>query len=218
VLVAHPSTIGSILRRVLDLAFPRDCAACREELEESFPFCGACGIPIPPPPYEIDGVPVIAAGTYAPPLALGIARMKFQGRPDLVGPLSTLLDPHLTDLSLGPRDACVPVPLHPLRLAERGYNQAALLARELARKTGAAFSPRTLERAKVTEQQARLTRAERLSNVERSIRVRRAWTRGRVVLVDDVLTTGATALACLDALRRADSEVIAVVALARAAG
>jgi predicted amidophosphoribosyltransferase len=71
---------------------------------------------------------------------------------------------------------------------------------------------------RATDQQARLAREERLANVRGSFRVRGPWRSGRVVLVDDVLTTGATANACLDALKCAGSDVIAVVALARAAG
>jgi len=206
-----------VLRALFDLLCPRECAACGEAPAEDAPFCALCGLPIPPAVGALDGVPVFAAGTYAPPLARAIARMKFEGRPDFVSPLATLLAPEARRLGLGPNDAWVPVPLHRSRLAERGYNQAALLARALSRTTGAAFAPRVLERARATDQQARLTREERLVNVEGSFRARRPWTRGRVVLVDDVLTTGATARACLDALKGV-SEVIAVVALARAAG
>ena len=207
-----------VLRGLFDLLCPRECAACSEAPAEDAPFCVACGLPIPPVAGDLGGVPVVAAGTYAPPLARAIARMKFEGRPDFVAPLATLLAPAARRLGLGPNDAWVPVPLHRSRLAERGYNQAALLARALSRTTGAAFAPRVLERLRATDQQARLTRDERLVNVEGSFHARRPWTRGRVVLVDDVLTTGATARACLDALKGRGSEVIAVVALARAAG
>jgi len=207
-----------VLHALFDLLCPRECTACGEAPAEDAPFCLACGLPIAPAPGELAGVPIVVAGTYAPPLARAIARMKFEGRPDFVAPLATLLAPSARRLGLGPNDAWVPVPLHRSRLAERGYNQAALLARALAHATGAAFAPRVLERLRATDQQARLTREERLVNVEGSFRARRPWTRGRVVLVDDVLTTGATAKGCIDALKSRGSEVIAVVALARAAG
>lgn len=210
--------IAKLFGQAFEVLCPRDCAACGGPRDQNSPFCVACGMPIAPALGEIGGVCVVSAGVYAEPLARAITRMKFEDRADLISPLATLLAPAVRKLDLHANDAWVPVPLHRMRLAERGYNQAALLARALSRITGAAFAPRTLERVRATDQQARLTREERLANVKGSFRVRRPWRSGRVVLVDDVLTTGATANACLDALKCAGSEVIAVVALARAAG
>lgn len=200
------------------LLFPRECAACPSPAVGSSPFCPSCGEPIPYPEGDLAGLPLLSAGRYSPPLSKAVARIKFEERPDLVGSLSRLLLPAVQRLELAPGDAFVPVPLHRARLVERGYNQSALLARALARATGASFVPRLLERTRRTEQQARLGREERRDNVADAFVVRRSWTRGRVILVDDVVTTGATALACISALQRAESVPIAVVALARAAG
>jgi predicted amidophosphoribosyltransferase len=83
--------------------------------------------------------------------------------------------------------------------------------------TAARFEPRLLERTRRTEQQARLGREARHDNVADAFVVRRS-SKGRLVLVDDVVTTGATALACVKALKSAGLTPIAVVALARAAG
>jgi ComF family protein len=209
--LAAARSLGSLL-------FPRECAACPSPAGPASAFCGACGEPIAYPEGDLGGVSLVSAGRYAPPLSTAIARIKFEERPDLVVPLSRLLLPAMRALALAPGDVLVPVPLHRARLVERGYNQSALLAQALSRATGSAFAPRLLERTRRTEQQARLGREERRDNVAEAFVARRSWTRGRVILVDDVVTTGATALACIEALQTAASEPIAVVALARAAG
>ncbi len=114
----------------------------------------------------------------------------------------------------------MPVPLHPLRLAERGYNQAALLARPLARDLGASFEPLALRRTRDTAQQATLARNERLTNVENVFAVRdRSIVEGRrVLLVDDVRTTGATLRECKRVIlasgaREVVSTVLAIAAI-----
>jgi ComF family protein len=208
----------SALRALGALLFPRECAACPSPAAGASPFCLGCGEPIPYAEGELDALPILSAGRYAPPLSLAIARIKFEDRPDLVSSLSRLLLPALRPLGLVASDAFVPVPLHRARLVERGYNQSGLLARALASATGARFVPELLERTRRTEQQARLGRDERRDNVADAFVARRAWAGGRVVLVDDVVTTGATALACVRALKTAGLAPIAVVALARAAG
>ena len=121
-------------------------------------------------------------------------------------------------LGIEPSDVWVPVPLHPLRLAERGYNQAALIARELARTQRAQVDTRRLCRLRHTEQQAKRDRHGRAQNVASAFRVRdAARARKRIVLVDDVVTTGATFAACIEALRAAGDEVVGCVAVASAA-
>lgn len=200
----------------LALLAPRECAACGGPVASGVTFCAECGVPPPLPPTDLGGVPLLCGGTYAPPLSLAIGRLKFERRSDLAQELARALIEPLGALALTPRDAFVPVPLHRLRLVERGFNQAGLVARALARATGARFQPRLLERERETAQQARLGRAEREANVHAAFRVRAARTVGRVVLVDDVVTTGRTVLACVRTLRESGCEIAAVVALARA--
>jgi len=187
------------------------CPACARLFDAPAPGPGA-------PSAQVDGLPLIVAGPYEPPLSTAIGRFKFQGRADLAAQLVSLLSPRVSPLDLAPTDAWVPVPLHRERLVERGYNQAALVARRLARETGASFAPRVLERRRATEQQALLGRGARMANVQGAFVVTRPWTGGRVVLVDDVVTTGATLAACVSALRARGAEVVGAVALARAAG
>jgi ComF family protein len=116
-------------------------------------------------------------------------------------------------------DLLVPVPLHPRRLRERGFNQSALLAAELGRRTARPMLADALVRRRDTAPQAGLTAAARRRNVRDAFAVaRRGSVAGRVVtLVDDVFTTGATALACARVLRGAGAREVRLVTIARVA-
>ena len=167
---------------------------------------------------HIAGVPVFAGVRYAEPVVSAIHRFKYGAAPELCGALSSLSARGIDLLGVEPGDVWVPVPLHPLRLAERGYNQAALLARELSRAARGPMDARCLRRLRHTEQQAKRDRRERSENVTGAIAVRNRIARQprRVVLVDDVVTSGATLAACIGALRAAGDQVIGCVAVASA--
>jgi ComF family protein len=110
----------------------------------------------------------------------------------------------------------VPVPLHPARLRQRGFNPAALLARALARAHGVPVAPRALERVRDTPSQTGLDRRSRARNVVGAFRVRPgARIPARVWLVDDVVTTGATLRAAARPLRRAGARRIVAICAAR---
>ncbi|MCE5307024.1 MAG: ComF family protein [Acidobacteriales bacterium] len=114
-------------------------------------------------------------------------------------------------------DVLVPMPLHWVRRWRRGFNQSYLLARELSRRTGIPVVG-ALRRKRSTASQASLSRAERRRNVRGAFEPRRDADVGglRVLLVDDVLTTGATANACAAVLKRAGASCVTVLTLARA--
>ncbi|MEE8279313.1 MAG: phosphoribosyltransferase family protein, partial [Alphaproteobacteria bacterium] len=116
-------------------------------------------------------------------------------------------------------DLIVPVPLHRLRLLSRRYNQAALLAHGIAKASGLAVVPDLLVRTRRTPSQGRLSPARRRRNVGGAFAVkgsRAGLLKGkRVLLIDDVLTTGATVSACTRALRRAGAKAADVLTLAR---
>lgn len=154
----------------------------------------------------------MVAGSYQGALSWAVRRFKYDKRPDLARPLAALLLPFAHELP-NHTFTWVPVPLHPARLVERGFNQAALLAKHLARETKMGFAPRAVTRTRDTGHQARLERAERQENLRRAFSVPGKGP-ARVVLVDDVVTTGATARACIEALSEAGSSVLAVFALA----
>jgi len=206
-----------LFERLLDCFSPPSCAACGGPRSHGPTFCLTCGEPAPALPADLDGTPLLVIGRYQPPLSRAILRFKFEGHTELARGLAALLVPRLE--VAGVSGACfVPVPLHRARLVERGYNQSALLAQSLARALGARVEPRVLERWRRTDQQARLGRDAREANVHEAFRLRGSRAPAETVLVDDVVTTGATALSCLKALKKAGSRVLAVVALARAEG
>jgi ComF family protein len=115
-----------------------------------------------------------------------------------------------------PAEVLVPVPLHPTRMAERGYNQAALLAQELAKSVDLPVCSDSLGRIRATSPQVSLNAADRVSNVQGAFRCMDDSTAGlRVVLVDDLCTTGATLSACSTALRAAGASSVWAYTLAR---
>ena len=210
------------MRAVLSLAFellastlaPPRCAACDLPVRMLAAFCPACASTREPAESTSE---LVAGCVYGGAVARAIVRCKYERRPDLARPLGDLLW-----LALAPRAAelagclVVPVPLHPARLAERGFNQSALIARRLSRRLGASIAPMALARTLDTPQQARLDRDARLANVTGAFRVREGRrVAGRVVLlVDDVRTTGATLEACRAVLATAGARRVvgAVVA------
>ncbi len=157
---------------------------------------------------------VYSFGAYESVLRKLIHVFKFEGVRTLQRPLGALLAQAL------PRetsfDAVVPMPLHWRRRWQRGFNQSELLAREIARRWSVPVRA-LVRRGRATAPQAGLTSAQRRTNVEGAFEVKdAARLKGmRLLLVDDVLTTGATASACARALKRAGAAHVTFLALAR---
>jgi ComF family protein len=149
-------------------------------------------------------------------LSTAIRRLKYEDRPYLARPLGELLRGACRAAQIA-AEVVLPVPLHPRRLVERGYNQAALLAAHVARELGAPLVTRALARKVDTAAQAKLSGAERQVNLEAAIVVTSsALVADRVVaVVDDVATTGATLGACRAALLAAGARHVVGVVLAR---
>ena len=148
-------------------------------------------------------------------LAEAIHLFKYRGKTLLAGPLGTLL---LDAMGRLPKvDGLVPVPLHPSRLREREFNQALLLCDYLKDRSGLPVIPDGLERVRETPPQIGLAHAARRGNVRRAFvpkRPERIEGR-RIVLIDDVLTTGATVNDCARALKKAGAEIVCVLTVAR---
>jgi ComF family protein len=198
---------------------PARCAACDVPVAPRAVFCPACASTTQRPLDPASDPHALAAFVYGGALARAITRFKYEGRPDLARPLGDLLwsaiAPHASEL----RDAVVvPVPLHATRLAERGYNQAALLANRVAWRLEAPVRAVALARTRDTPRQATRGRSDRLSNVVHAFRVRqtRAVTGRAVLLVDDVRTTGSTLRACTTALTQAGAASVRTAVLAQA--
>jgi len=231
------SALSSLGGALLDLCYPPSCAACGEGLISSAqePFCPTCADavdPVPggcrrcgrPGPDPTCGACLAAppsftscraAGLFGGPLADAVHALKYRDRPALARPLGGWL---ARTVALPAGAAIVAVPLGRRRRLSRGYDQAALLARALSRASGLPLLSLGLERVRETRPQVGGSRAERLANVRGAFRAGPA-VRGRdLVLVDDVVTTGATAEAAARALLDAGARSVSVVALARAVG
>jgi ComF family protein len=228
---------------VLALVFPTSCAACRESMDHprSGPLCDGCWGSLPRHGSGVCGcgVPLLqlhagacgrcrrglspfvrgaSLGPYAGSLRVVIHELKYRGRRRAATQLADRLDrdPRVRQVMSG-ADVLVPVPLHPRRRRERGFNQAELLAAELGRRAALPMSAGTLVRRTDTASQAGLSAARRRANVAGAFAVRhRSRVSGRViVLIDDVYTTGATARACARALRAAGAAEVRLVTVAR---
>jgi ComF family protein len=211
VLVAR--ALGSLFATALS---PATCAACDAPLAARSVFCPTCASTVLRS-WRGEAGSAVAYAVFGGAVAAALKRFKYEERPDLGGPLGELMRQAVRDAGIA-GDVVVPVPLHPRRLVERGYNQAALLARAVARELGVPLGARVLERRRSTGQQARLGREERLVNVAGAFAVRdaRAVRGKRVVLVDDVATTGATLGACREVLMEAGAVEVVTVVLAEA--
>ncbi len=207
----------SLICQTLDWFLPPACLGCDESGHGL--WCPRCVRTLPPAlsePLRLDGVLLVAAFPYAPPVSDAVRRLKYAGRTDLVPRLARLLP--LDALARLAPNLVIPVPLHRRRLAARGFNQSALLARALARRLRVACDPRAHKRQQDTPQQAGQDRTARLANVRGAFVVHRSSKLGlrRVLLVDDVVTTGATASGCIAVLERAGAEVVGVASLCAA--
>lgn len=235
----HPltSALHSLGHALLDLVFPPRCpgcgrlgellcAACRSALRPLPPdACRLCGHALPPAAPDglcpgcqgratsLDGIR--AACLFAHPLRDAIHQLKYENNTALAAPLAAYMADAWSRCGLT-ADLILPVPLHRKRLAERGYNQSALLSRELGRAVGVRVEETTLIRQKHTRQQVGLGIEERRANVANAFAVHGDLAGRRVVIVDDVCTTGSTLEACAACLRAAGAASVWGFTLARA--
>jgi ComF family protein len=204
-----------LMRGLVDLVAPPRCPACDLELlDRERGFCDGCGILLEDVPEAFaPPAPDASLYCYGGPLADAIRRFKYGGRGDLAGTLGALTSRAALAYA-GGVDAVVPVPLHRRRLAERGFNQATLLFRPLARALSVPLEPTLLRRVRATLPQAGLDAEERAGNVHRAFVCVRPPP-PRCLVVDDVRTTGATLAATAEALLEAGAERVSTLTLAR---
>ena len=233
------------LTRLADLLLPPVCISCRRRIGSHGLLCGACfaridfiapplcarlGVPLP---YEA-GEPLLSAAAIAAPPVYDRARaaarysdtmreliqsFKYRDRHEGLPLFARWLTKAGAEL-LADADLIVPVPLYPSRLWWRRFNQSAMLALAVGRLTGVPVDCSVLRRVRRTASQVGLSAEQRRLNVRGAFRVDKAHAdrvRGKkLVVVDDVITTGATAESCARALKRARAARVDVLALARA--
>ncbi len=195
------------------------------------PYCERLGVPFDVDlgqpgllsPEAIANPPVFARARSVVrfddgPARLIVHRLKYYDRLEIARPVGLWMARAGADL-LSEADLLVPVPMHRLRLVRRRHNQAALLARAVSRETGVPADMRALERIKPTPPQVGLSRTQRASNLQGAFRVGEAGKLAvldkNIVLVDDVMTSGATANAAARALLRAGARRVDALSFAR---
>ncbi len=231
------------LDKALDLLFPPRCVACgrlgawlcaecQGEIEIIPPSaCRFCALPLPAPgsgdadtcprcrtrEQVLDGLAAYAF--HNGPLRRAVHELKYNGLRSLARPLGRLMADRWPQLRPAgqPFDAIVPVPLHRRRERERGYNQAALLARELGRHLQLPVVEHVLIRSRATARQTDLDAAQRRANVQGAFACRNAGLSGQaILLIDDVCTTGSTLEAAGSALKAAGVAAVWGYTLTRA--
>jgi ComF family protein len=235
-----------LLGALLDIVFPPRCHCCKsttpsgaihicsdclQKMEPLVsPLCPVCGIPflteggidhscsscaMDHPPFAAARAPFM----YDGPVKQMIHHFKYERKIALRRPLALLVARHLEHFAAeAAPNLVIPVPLHPKRLRQRGYNQAVLLGETVARQWRLPFCRTNLRRIRWTEPQIELPATERLRNVKGAFAVADpSRLRGkRVLLIDDVYTTGATVMECSRTLRRAGAIDVFVATVARA--
>ncbi len=233
------------MKVLMDILYPRRCLGCGVSSPETFryicwdcwsdaaqveaPFCDLCGDPVAgavdhdficyscsAKTPAFDGAR--SAARYDGVVGEALRQLKYEKALWLAPDMAELLHNCLAAEYPGRIfDLIVPVPLHHVRRRERGYNQSAVLARELGRRLGCPVLPGMLRRIRPTTTQTNLTAKERLSNVVDAFQHRRAkqLTNRRVLLVDDVMTTGATVNACAKTLKKGGAASVHVITAAR---
>jgi len=235
----------SIITSILDLVYPRVCAACAGDVDGagghicwdcradfsaiSFPFCSICGDPVDgtieheymcswcmthTPGFDLAR----SAVRYRGPVKTVLQSLKYRKSPclsvDLVPCLNACVNTHYSNISF---DAVAYVPLHSCRERGRTYNQAGLLARGVASEYGLPLVANCIGRKRPTRTQTNLSAVDRRRNVKGVFAVRkREWVEGRAfLLIDDIMTTGATVHECAKAMKEAGASAVYVATVAR---
>jgi ComF family protein len=239
--------LASTFHFALDVALPPLCPSCREPLGDGVGLCAQCWAKlslIEPPycarlgiPFNYDAGPdLLSMEAIADPPAYDRARAavryddvaralvhayKYGDRLDLAPMIGQWMARAGREL-LADADALIPVPLHWRRLWARRFNQSAALAAEISAMSGVPVLHNALKRARATVQQVGLSKAQRAENVQGAFQVpadaKAALAGQRVILIDDVLTSGATVDTCARALLRAGAGSVDVLVFARVVG
>lgn len=229
---------NALIARLLNILYPSQCPTCGTSSDVfnlspiciscwsgikryRGPSCRVCALPVVSEDSKVCGQclkkappfsKVIAYGLYEDILAEAINQLKFHG----IKRISKRLGRLLLSLDLPETDGIVPVPMTIKRLRERGFNQSLLIARVIAKESKVPLLMDTLLKKKETPPQIGLSAKERLLNLKNAFEVKGNMKGLRLLLVDDVMTTGATVTECSKVLVKAGAEEVIVLTLARA--
>lgn len=201
------------------------CGACLRELPFNQHYCPICALPLPesaaaslcgqclasPPPFSASHAPFLYQGS----LPYLIAQLKFRRHPHTARLLAQLMAEHIMAFEQRPQ-CLIPVPLHPARHRERGFNQALELARHLSKHLSIPLVADSCIRQRDTAHQTELSGAERRKNLRHAFQVTKPIHYDHVAIIDDVMTTGATASALTQTLLKAGVESVEAWVCARA--
>lgn len=202
------------------------CPACHNELPRLTASCARCAEPLPPmqtshalcgrcqtrpPAYDRCQ----AMFLYQPPTDHLIQSLKFYNRLELAQLLGTLMANWLEKVIDSTPDVLIPIPLHKNRLQDRGFNQAAEIARPVAKHLNLKLDTKSCTRIKSTSPQSDLSRKERLKNVKGAFEVSGSVS-GHIAVIDDVMTTGSTAHEFARTLQKAGADRVEIWVCARA--
>jgi ComF family protein len=216
--------VDRLLLPLLDCLLPPRCVLCgRRGQERGYDLCGACAVDLPwldpsrtpalPPPCART----LAACAYAPPIDAMVHALKYGGQLALGRVLGEILAGRAADLGMHRDvDCLLAVPLHPRRLAGRGFNQSAEIACFAARRLGLPVDRRLAIRRSDTPPQVGLTPAQRRDNLANAFAVAAPVGGLRIAIVDDVITTGSTVTELARALHRAGAASVDAWCIARA--
>jgi ComF family protein len=237
--MTFPKTrLFQLAEKFRDLIFPPICANCRQagtlicaDCYQQIqwikkPICAGCGQMLGSntnqklcktcQAHPLPLKQICAATIFAEPISTIIHKMKYEGAFGLASNLADLMVSAWSEWET-PVDLVVPIPLHPARQKNRGYNQSALIAQYFSKQLGYKFAPDVLKRARFTVPQVGLNAEDRLKNVQNAFAAENCEiSKMRILLIDDVCTTGATLASAAETLLEAGASAVSGYCLARA--
>ena len=215
------STVGNAF---ISLLFPNQCLVCKEaEFFSQDPICPDClqhmtPLPIGNRVQELtvnDGIDIALSGwDFGDELRTAIHSLKYEERARIGFFLGELLGDQLHKKTIQELDYLIPVPLHPVKFRDRGFNQARWIADGLGKAVQKPVRSKLMKRIKHTISQTTLDRKERLNNMKKAFKINRNVTDKNIGIVDDVLTTGSTISSMASILKDAGAKTIVALTVA----
>ena len=223
ILTIIPS-LNTVGNSFISLLFPNQCLVCREgDFFSQDPICLDCLQHMTPLPIEDrvqeltvnDGIDIVLSGwDFGDELRTAIHSLKYEDRARIGFFLGSLLGDQLHKNTIQELDYLIPVPLHPVKFRDRGFNQARWIANGLGKAVQKPVRTKIMKRIKHTISQTTLDQKERLNNMKKAFWINQDVTNKNIGIVDDVLTTGATISSMASLLKNAGAKTIVALTVA----